>query len=43
MWWATVTITTIGYGDMIPSTACGRVVTSALLVTNIIVLALPSA
>lgn len=42
MWWAIVAITTIGYGDLIPTTACGRTVASVLLICDIVLLALPS-
>ena len=42
MWWAIVAVTTIGYGDLIPTTACGRTVASALLIADIVLLALPS-
>jgi voltage-gated potassium channel len=28
MWWAIVTLSTIGYGDVVPATALGRVLLS---------------
>mmetsp|Transcript_42677 Transcript_42677/g.166625 ORF Transcript_42677/g.166625 Transcript_42677/m.166625 type:complete len:357 (+) Transcript_42677:229-1299(+) len=41
MWWAIVTVTTVGYGDMFPVTWAGRLVAVATMVTAIVVLAFP--
>jgi voltage-gated potassium channel len=41
MWWAIVTLSTIGYGDVIPLTALGRVVASGTIVAGLIMIALP--
>jgi len=40
MWWAVVTLTTTGYGDVVPLTTGGRMIGSLLMVSGIIVLAL---
>lgn len=34
-WWAVVTVTTVGYGDVVPHTAPGRVVAAALMLTGL--------
>ena len=40
MWWAVVTLTTTGYGDVVPTTAGGRIIGSLLMIAGITVLAL---
>ena len=42
MWWAIITITTVGYGDAIPVTTFGRVLTASLAVLGIGLIALPA-
>ena len=42
MWWAVVTLTTVGYGDVYPVTLGGRVFTAFLLMTGVGVIAVPS-
>ncbi|HKF11324.1 MAG TPA: cyclic nucleotide-gated ion channel [Xanthobacteraceae bacterium] len=41
MWWAIVTLGTIGYGDVVPVTAFGRVVASITIFAGLIMVALP--
>ncbi|MBI3199352.1 MAG: ion transporter [Rhodospirillales bacterium] len=40
LWWAVVTLTTTGYGDVVPLTADGRMVGSVLMISGITVLAI---
>ncbi|MFA9400988.1 MAG: potassium channel family protein [Acidobacteriota bacterium] len=32
MWWATETVTTVGYGDVIPAQASGKVIASVMMI-----------
>lgn len=43
MWWAIVTLTTVGYGDVVPQTPVGRMIGALTMVAGLIVLALPIA
>ncbi len=40
MWWAIVTLTTTGYGDVVPTTLAGRVLAGWVMVGGIVVFAL---
>jgi voltage-gated potassium channel len=39
VWWAIVTLATVGYGDVVPKTPLGRVVGSAVIVLGVTFLA----
>ncbi|MTI19293.1 cyclic nucleotide-binding domain-containing protein [Rhodobacteraceae bacterium RKSG542] len=41
MWWAFVTLTTVGYGDVVPVTAAGKVLASVVMLTGYCLFALP--
>jgi voltage-gated potassium channel len=41
MWWAIVTLTTVGYGDVVPVTALGKVLAGLTAMMGIVMLALP--
>jgi len=43
LWWAVVTLTTIGYGDMAPITVLGKTLAGIIILVGIGVFALPSA
>lgn len=42
MWWATATLTTVGYGDVYPVTALGKVLAGITAITSIAVVAMPA-
>jgi voltage-gated potassium channel len=41
LWWAIVTIGTIGYGDVVPITALGKFIATATIFAGLIMMALP--
>jgi len=43
MWWCVVTITTVGYGDVVPVTWAGKVVATCTMVTGLLFVAAPVA
>ncbi len=42
MWWATVTLTTVGYGDVVPVTDAGRFFSGIIVILGIGIAALPA-
>ena len=42
MYWAVVTMATVGFGDIVPQTTLGRFVTSALILTGYSIIAVPT-
>lgn len=42
IWWAIVTLTTIGYGDVCPITTLGKILSGSLSITGIGLIALPT-
>lgn len=42
IWWAIITLTTVGYGDAVPMTAAGRVIAAIIAIIGIGFIALPA-
>ena len=42
MWWAVVTLTTMGYGDVVPMTAQGKIFASIMTILSVGTVALPA-
>ncbi|NXU83668.1 KCNS2 protein, partial [Xiphorhynchus elegans] len=40
-WWATVSMTTVGYGDVVPGSTAGKLTASACILAGILVVVLP--
>jgi voltage-gated potassium channel len=42
LWWAVTTITTVGYGDVVPVTFAGRVLGAAVMLVGVAIIAVPA-
>jgi voltage-gated potassium channel len=42
MYWAVVTMTTVGYGDMVPQTAAGKLVSTVVMIIGYSIIAIPT-
>jgi voltage-gated potassium channel len=42
LWWAVITLTTVGYGNVVPETAVGQLLSGIISIFGIILIALPS-
>jgi voltage-gated potassium channel len=41
-WWAVVTVTSVGYGDMVPITLTGKILTGIITLSGLAIFALPA-
>ncbi len=42
LWWAVVTLTTVGYGDIVPESTIGRAIAGVLMLLGISIIAIPT-
>jgi voltage-gated potassium channel len=42
IYWAIVTVTTVGYGDMVPQTVLGKLISSVVMMTGYAIIAVPT-
>ena len=42
LWWAIVTLTTVGYGDIAPRTPLGQAIASAIMILGYAIIAIPT-
>ncbi|MFC1584562.1 ion transporter [Fibrobacterota bacterium] len=42
IYWAVITITTVGYGDIVPVTALGKFISSLIMITGYAIIAVPT-
>jgi voltage-gated potassium channel len=42
VWWAIVTLTTTGYGDMVPMTLAGKIASGVIMLLGVAIFALPA-
>ena len=43
MWWALITLATVGYGDVFPVTATGKMLSGVVVIVGVMIFALPTA
>ena len=42
VYWAVITLTTVGYGDLVPHTSLGQLIASAVMITGYAIIAVPT-